>query len=247
MDKLQIFQNIEFGKIELFIDEKGKEWFPSTEIAEILGYSNPQEAIRTHCKEAGCVFHSVSYPSGTKQKKYINEGNLYRLIIKSKLKDAEKFERWIFEEVLPSIRKTGQYKIKNIQSVTPRELELKIKYYNSQSKMVNCINNLIYNSNLDEDIREQLVVKSANLLLDDTTILKRFDNADDLIISNYLEEYLQDHNIEKIPFAEFYDAFISTYDLKVSKVKIGIEIKKLGYYSKMKRIGRNVSKVIYRV
>ena len=78
------------------------------------------------------MFRSVSYPSGTKQKKYIDEGNLYRLITKSKLKDAEKFETWVFDEVLPMIRKTGMYITDNIWeqlSVDPTKFgELLIEY-----------------------------------------------------------------------------------------------------------------------
>lgn len=248
MDKLQIFEDNKFGKIEIYIDENKKEWFPATEIAEILGYSNPQKAIRDHCKEAGCTNRSVSYPSGAKFLKYIDEGNLYRLIVRSKLPDAEKFESWIMDEVLPSIRKTGQYKInKSDRPLTSKELELRIRYYNSQSKMVNCISNLIYNSSLDEDTRDRLIEKSAKLLLDDTVISNKYSSTDDIVISNHLEEYLRNHDIEKIPFAEFYDDFITTYDLKVSKVKVGIEIKKLGYYSKTKRIKNTHCKVIYRV
>ena len=83
-------------------------------LAQMLGYKNPQKAIRDHCKEAGCTNRSVSYPSGTKQKKYVNEGNLYRLLAKSKIEGAEEFESWIFDEVLPMIRRTGAYISDNV-------------------------------------------------------------------------------------------------------------------------------------
>lgn len=92
----------------------GKEYFPATQCAKILGYSNPQKAIRDHCKEDGCTKRSVIDNLGrTQQMKYINEGNLYRLIVGSKLPAAEEFERWVFDEVLPTIRKTGSYSIQN--------------------------------------------------------------------------------------------------------------------------------------
>lgn len=92
----------------------GKEYFPATQCAKILGYSNPQKAIRDHCKEDGCTKRSVIDNLGrTQQMKYINEGNLYRLIVGSKLSAAEEFERWVFDEVLPTIRKTGSYSIQN--------------------------------------------------------------------------------------------------------------------------------------
>jgi prophage antirepressor-like protein len=87
-----------------------KEYFPATEIAVILGYSNPRKAILDHCKKDGVTIRDAIDSLGRKQqKKYINEGNLYRLIVKSKLPEAEKFEKWVFEEVLPTIRKTGGY------------------------------------------------------------------------------------------------------------------------------------------
>ncbi len=129
--------NIEkFGKLEIYVDENKKEWFPATELATILGYKNPQEAIRKHCNINGCVNRSViantGFGNSTQQKKYINEGNLYRLIIKSKLPEAEKFEIWVFDEVLPMIRKTGMYMTDNIWqqlSVDPTKFgELLIEY-----------------------------------------------------------------------------------------------------------------------
>ena len=132
MNDIKIFEHEKFGKLEIYVDENKKEWFPATEIAEILGYKNPQEAIRKHCKEKGCVIRSVLTNGGNQQKKYIDEGNLYRLLSKSKLKEAEKFETWVFDEVLPMIRKTGMYMTDNIWeqlSVDPTKFgELLIEY-----------------------------------------------------------------------------------------------------------------------
>jgi len=106
---LQVFENEEFGSLELYLIE-GKTYFPATECAAILGYSNPQKAVRDHCREDGCTNRSVIDRLGREQKKrYINEGNLYRLIIRSRLPAAARFEKWVFDEVLPSIRKHGAY------------------------------------------------------------------------------------------------------------------------------------------
>lgn len=109
MKEIKRFNNNKFGDIEIVIID-GKEYFPATECAIALGYINPHKAIRDHCKIEGCTFRSVLDPNGGKHdKKYINEGNLYRLIVKSKRPEAETFERWIFDEVIPSIRKHGIY------------------------------------------------------------------------------------------------------------------------------------------
>ena len=106
MENLQTFSNSEFGEINVLI-VGGKEYFPATDCAKILGYSNPHEAIRTHCK--GVSEFRTPSTGGSQNKKYITEGNLYRLIIKSKLPKAEKFESWVMDEVLPQIRQTGGY------------------------------------------------------------------------------------------------------------------------------------------
>lgn len=108
-DNLKVFEHNTFGKLEVLIKD-GKEYFPATEIAAILGYKNPRDAIAKHCKKDGIIALSqITTEGNSYQKKYINEGNLYRLIVKSKLPEAEKFESWVFEQVLPTIRKTGGY------------------------------------------------------------------------------------------------------------------------------------------
>ena len=108
-NKVQIFENGEFGTLEvLMIGDK--PYFPATESATILGYSNARDAIARHCKKDGVVKHDVIDRLGRNQEKhYINEGNLYRLIIRSKLPAAVRFEAWVMDEVLPTIRKHGAY------------------------------------------------------------------------------------------------------------------------------------------
>jgi prophage antirepressor-like protein len=107
LSNIRTFNHAIFGAIEILVDSN-RPLFPATEVANKLGYSNPQKAIRDHCREDGCTNRSVIDSLGrSQQKKFINEGNLYRLIVKSQLPEAEKFERWVFEDVLPIIRQTG--------------------------------------------------------------------------------------------------------------------------------------------
>lgn len=109
MKQLQMFNHEKFGGLEILIID-GKENFPANEVAKQLGYSNPSDAVNRHCRKDGVVFHEVIDSLGrTQQKKFISEGNLYRLITNSKLPDAERFEVWVFDVVLPSIRKTGSF------------------------------------------------------------------------------------------------------------------------------------------
>lgn len=106
MNELQIFNSEEFGYIRT-IEIDGKPYFVGTDVAKALGYNNPRDAVSRHCK--GVVKRDTPTSSGIQSMSYINEGDLYRLIMKSKLPSAEKFESWVMDEVLPTIRKTGSY------------------------------------------------------------------------------------------------------------------------------------------
>ena len=106
MNELKVFQNSEFGELGILLID-GKEYFPATQCAEILGYAKPRNAISRHCK--GALKQGVLTEGGIQQVNYIPEGDLYRLIVNSKLPAAERFERWVFEEVLPALRKYGNY------------------------------------------------------------------------------------------------------------------------------------------
>ena len=109
-DGMLTVSNSEFGKLDILMED-GKELFPANDCAKILGYSNPGNAIRTHCR--GCVKRTVVDSRGHKQiTNCIPEGDLYRLIIRSRLPAAQKFEKWLFDEVLPELRRTGGYRAK---------------------------------------------------------------------------------------------------------------------------------------
>ncbi len=109
MNELQIFKNEQFGEIRT-VEQNGKVLFCGVDIAKALGYTNPQKAINDHCKDDGVTFCSVIDSLGREQQaKFINEGNVYRLITHSKLPSAEQFEGWVFDKVLPSIRRHGMY------------------------------------------------------------------------------------------------------------------------------------------
>lgn len=109
-DGMLTVSNSEFGKLEILVED-GKELFPAAECARILGYSNPKDAVGRHCR--GVVKRDLTDALGRIQKtNYIPEGDLWRLIIRSRLPAAQKFEKWLFDEVLPEIRRTGGYHAK---------------------------------------------------------------------------------------------------------------------------------------
>lgn len=129
MNELQIFNSEEFGEVRT-IEIDGKPYFVGTDVAKALGYNNPRDAVSRHCK--GVVKHDTPTSSGVQLMSYINEGDMYRLIMKSKLPSAEKFESWVMDEVLPAIRKTGSYQkpmttAEQIQLLAQGNVELKEK------------------------------------------------------------------------------------------------------------------------
>lgn len=117
MNNLQTFTNAAFGKVRILYED-GKPLFCGADVCKALGYSNQWDALKRHCRYL--VKREVPNPqsvSKTVTMNFLPEGDLYRLITHSKLPSAEKFERWVFDEVLPSIRKNGMY------GADPEELE----------------------------------------------------------------------------------------------------------------------------
>lgn len=108
MNEIQIFNNPQFGEIRT-LSENGKILFCGNDVAKALGYVNPRKALSDHCK--GVTKRDTPTAGGVQQMSFISEGDIYRLAAKSELPGADKFESWIFDEVLPAIRKTGTYTI----------------------------------------------------------------------------------------------------------------------------------------
>lgn len=109
MNDIQIFNNPTFGEIRTVI-LNGEPWFVGRDIAKALGYAKPEGAVATHCRHP--LKQGIPHPQSPDkviEALVIPEGDMYRLISKSKLKSAEQFEEWVFDEVLPTIRKTGSY------------------------------------------------------------------------------------------------------------------------------------------
>lgn len=107
MNNLAVFTSREFGTVRTVVIE-GEPWLVGKDVADILGYTNPQKAIRDHVDEEDKTLNEMFTVNGT-MGVLINESGLYSLVLSSKLPDARKFKRWITSEVIPQIRKTGGY------------------------------------------------------------------------------------------------------------------------------------------
>ena len=180
--------NFHNSPIRTITDPKGEIWFCGTDVCNILGYQNSRKALQDHCKEAGVTKRYTPTTSGNQEITFINEPNLYRLIIKSRKPEAERFEAWVFEEVLPQIRKTGSYS-QNTHEIRPLEITLKLQmldnlYYMAKNASELChqyrkmMNDIINTLNIEyfrpskPDYKYQLVSEMQFALDDVEVILK---------------------------------------------------------------------------
>ncbi|MBS0727968.1 BRO family protein [Streptococcus suis] len=120
MNKLITFENTEFGKLTV-IEKDGEFFFIGKEVAEKLGYINPQKAIRDHIEDEDKLTERFVQSGQGRNMYIINESGLYSLILSSKLPQAKEFKRWITKDVLPSIRKNGGY-IRNQENLSKEEI-----------------------------------------------------------------------------------------------------------------------------
>ena len=105
-NKIEIFKNEQFGEVRTILEGE-KVLFCAADVAKALGYTNPNKAVNDHCR--AITKRSTPISGKVQSINFIPEGDVYRLIIRSKLPAAEKFELWVFDEVIPTIRKTGGY------------------------------------------------------------------------------------------------------------------------------------------
>ena len=109
-NNIEVFNNTQFGSVRVFADENGEPWFVAADVARVLGYDHTPHATRLLDEEERDV-HKVDTLGGTQEMTMVNESGLYHLVLLSKKPEAKKFRKWVTEEVLPSIRKTGSYSI----------------------------------------------------------------------------------------------------------------------------------------
>ena len=118
-NKIEIFENEEFGTVRtLTIDDE--PYFVGKDVAIILGYAKPTDAVRKLVDEEDRGISKMETPSGIQEMTIINESGLYSLILSSKLPNAKRFKRWVTSEVLPSIRKTGSYNSPDYSALSPQ-------------------------------------------------------------------------------------------------------------------------------
>lgn len=136
---IQVFENVDFGKVRI-IEMNGEPWFVGKDVAEILGYSNPRDALSKHVDDEDK--NTVAIHDGNKgnpNQVIINESGLYSLILSSKLPKAKEFKHWVTSEVLPSIRKTGKYSARKepSESTQARLINAKVRFARELQRLAN--------------------------------------------------------------------------------------------------------------
>ena len=132
-NNLEIFTNPEFGNIRI-IEKNGEPWFIGKDVAEALGYEASRNAITKHVDDEDKLTHQISASGQNRNMTVINESGLYSLIMSSKLPQAKAFKRWVTSEVLPAIRKHGNY-ASSKQENKSKSIDLEIRLNNSKARM----------------------------------------------------------------------------------------------------------------
>lgn len=112
MNEVQLF-NFENHEVRSLLINS-EPWFVGKDVAEVLGYERADNAIRNHIDKEDKLMHQISASGQNRNMTIINESGLYCLVLSSKLPSAKKFKRWVTSEVLPALRKTGQYQVKEL-------------------------------------------------------------------------------------------------------------------------------------
>lgn len=118
--QLQVFNNPQFGNVRTSVDEKGEPWFCLNDVCNCLNLKNPSH-VSERLEGYGIISNYITDSLGREQEAlFVNEENLYACIFQSRKKEAKVFQRWVFSEVLPTLRKTGHYELNSTATSMPR-------------------------------------------------------------------------------------------------------------------------------
>ena len=173
MENLKVFENEQFGTVRV-VEVDGEPWFVGKDVAEVLGYSNPQKAIRDHLDDEDRTVNELFTVNGTKGI-LINESGLYSLILSSKLPRAKEFKRWVTSEVLPLIRKHGAY-------MTAETIEKAILNPDTLIK-------LCMELKESQEQNKALQITNSRLKVDNTIMQPKAEYFDELVDRNLLTNF----------------------------------------------------------
>ena len=173
MNDLQIFNHPDFGEVRtVTIDDE--PWFVGKDVALVLGYQNPQKALRDHVDDDEKTVNDSFTVNGT-QAVLINESGLYSLVLSSKLPGAKEFKRWVTSEILPSIRKHGAY-------MTPETLQAAILNPDTMIQLCQQLKNA-------QEKNRELSVTNSRLTVENQIMQPKAEYFDELVDRNLLTNF----------------------------------------------------------
>lgn len=194
MNELQIFNHPDFGEVRT-VTINDEPWFVGKDVAQVLGYKNPQEAIRTHVDPDDKGVSEILTPGGKQPLPIINESGLYSLILSSKLPGAKEFKRWVTSEVLPSIRKHGAY-------MTPETLQAAILNPDTMIQLCQQLKS-------EQDRNLELTVVNSRLTVENQIMQPKAEYFDDLVDRNMLTNFRETAKELNYPPKKFVEFLIS--------------------------------------
>lgn len=175
MNNIELFKNESFGEIRT-ITENEQVLFCAKDVASALGYKDTKKAVKDHCKKGrGQNTPHPQSPDKTIEMVFIPESDVYRLIVKSKLPQAEEFEKWLFEDVLPSIRKHGGY-------LTPQKIEEAILNPDTLIQLATTLKE-------EQEKNKKLLIKNSELTVDNQIMKPKAEYFDELVDRNLLTNF----------------------------------------------------------
>lgn len=174
MPNLTVFENPAFGQVRT-LTIGSEPWFVGKDVATVLGYKNPQEAIRAHVDDDDKGVSEILTPGGKQNITIINESGLYSLILSSKLPNAKEFKHWVTSEVLPSIRKHGAY-------MTPETIEQVLSNPDTIIRLATQLKE-------EQNRNRQLTAEVSALTVDKSVMQPKADYFDELVDRNLLTSF----------------------------------------------------------
>lgn len=163
MNELQIFENEEFGEIRT-VTINNEPWFVGKDVAKALGFTNSRDAIATHVFEEDKGVEPIDTPGGKQNMTVVNESGLYALVFGSRLDSAKKFKHWVTAEVLPSLRKTGSYEMKNYSPEMKAILMHDEKIVKIDGRVTDLENNMVIDYGQQQTLKNEVNKVVVNAL-----------------------------------------------------------------------------------
>ncbi len=186
MSNIQIFENSEFGRVRT-IEEDGKILFCGSDVAKALGYANTNKAVNDHCR--AITERSTPISGKMQEVNFIPRGDVYRLITNSKLPSAEKFESWVFDEVIPTIHDHGAY-------MTPQVIEEAILNPDTIIKLATALKS-------EQEKNKTLQILNSDLSVKNQMMAPKADYFDELVDRNLLTNFRETAKQLKVKEKDF--------------------------------------------